>query len=185
MIYYKKLLKKNLKKYINFIIFKKKKINELILYINNLYNIIFFLKKHSFTCLNLLKDICIIDYPNKKKRFEIIYNLLSIKFNLRFYLKIFIEKPYIESLTNIYKSSNWLERENWDLFGIYFYNHPDLRRILTDYGFNGFPFRKDFPINGYIELRYDEEKFDLVYESIEIMQEYRLFHFTSPWENIL
>ena len=186
IIFYKKLLKKLLKKYINFIIFKKKNLNQLIIYNNNnIYNILLFLKYNNFTQFKILNDICVIDYPYKKKRFEIIYNILSIKYNLRFFLKTFLLNNYIQSISTLYLSANWLERENWDLFGIFFFNHPDLRRILTDYGFVGHPFKKDFPINGYIELRFDEEKYSIVYEPIEIMQEYRLFNFLNPWENLL
>lgn len=186
--FYIKILKKIIPKFCDFLILKRIKKNELILYINqsyNLWNILFFIKNNTFFQVKTLTDICVIDYPNKIKRFELIYNLLSIKYNFRFLLKTntTMYNP-INSITSLYYSANWLERECWDLFGIFFLNHPDLRRILTDYGFEGFPLRKDFPLTGYIEVRYDDEKSNIVYEPLEISQEYRLFNFTSPWEKI-
>jgi NADH:ubiquinone oxidoreductase subunit C len=108
--------------------------------------------------------------------------LLSLKYKFRLRIKLYVnENEYISSIVGLYSGANWLERENWDMFGIYFTNHPDLRRILTDYGFEGFPFRKDFPLSGYIELRYDDEDRVVVYENLEITQEFRYFDFASPW----
>lgn len=173
---------KNLYKYIN-----KVKIlnNEMILEIKNKENIIFiinFLKNHyKYQCKELV-DITTIDYIRPNKRFCLNYFLLSLKYKFRLRIKLWInEDVQVNSITNIYSSANWLERENWDMFGIFFINHPDLRRILTDYGFEGFPFRKDFPLSGYIELRYDDEERVVVYEKLELAQEFRNFDFASPW----
>lgn len=186
MIFYINFLKKQLLKYINYIILKKKKINYLIFIINYKYinNFFFFIKNNTFCLFKLLNDICVIDNINKIKRFEIVYNITSIQYNYRFIIKTYLNNVFIDSISLLYNSANWLERECWDLYGVYFINHPDLRRILTDYGFEGYPFRKDFPINGYIELRFDEEKFLISYEPIQLSQEYRLFNFLSPWENL-
>lgn len=185
-MFYINYLKKNLLKYINYIIKKKKRKNYLTILANYNYiqELFFFFNKNNFFLFKVLNDICIIDNINKIKRFEIVYNITSMTFHYRFIIKFFLNNIFINSITNIYNSANWLERECWDLYGIYFINHPDLRRILTDYGFEGHPFRKDFPINGYIELRFDEEKYLISYEPIQLTQEYRLFNFLSPWENI-
>lgn len=183
-----KIFKYILPKYCSFLIIKHIKKNELSLYLqqsNYLHPLLFFIKNNIFFQVKVLNDICVVDYPNKIKRFEIIYNLLSIKYNYRFLIKTNTTiYNYIYSINDLFKSSNWLERECWDLFGIFFLNHPDLRRILTDYGFEGFPLRKDFPLTGYIEVRYDDEKSNIVYEPLEMSQEYRLFNFISPWEKI-
>jgi NADH:ubiquinone oxidoreductase subunit C len=130
-----------------------------------------------------LMDVFAVDYPSRLDRFEINYNLLSLRFNFRVLVKTFTSeiKP-IQSVSFLYNSALWLEREIWDLFGVYFLNHADLRRILTDYGFEGFPFRKDFPLSGYVELRYDDSEKRLVMEPIELTQEFRHFDFRSPWE---
>jgi len=124
-----------------------------------------------------------VDYPSRKDRFDVIYNLLSIRFNTRIRIKVIInEFQSLESITSIYSSANWYERETWDMFGIFFINHPDLRRILTDYGFEGYPLRKDFPLSGYIEVRYNEAKKRVVYEKLMLPQEFRLFTFETPWD---
>jgi NADH/F420H2 dehydrogenase subunit C len=146
-------------------------------------SIIYSLEKNSLTQFKVLNDICVVDYPEKSTRFELSYNLLSVKYNFRVFIKTFTNS-YIKSITGIYDSADWIERECWDMYGIFFLNHPDLRRILTDYGFEGFPLRKDFPLTGYIEVRYDDEKSSIVYEPLEMSQEYRLFNFNSPWEKI-
>lgn len=171
----------SLLKYINFIILKKKSLNFLTLIIekNSILPVITFGKECSILSFKTLSDICIIDYPNRNSRFEINYNLLSVENNVRIFLKTYIS-TYVDSVSHIFNSSNWMERECWDMFGIYFLRHPDLRRILTDYGFEGFPLRKDFPLIGYLEVRYDDELSSIVYEPIEMAQEYRLFNFISP-----
>ena len=118
----------------------------------------------------------------KKKRFEVVYIFLSITFNYRIFLSISVaEDESVDSLTSIFPSANWYEREVWDLFGITFNNHPDLRRILTDYGFNGFPLRKDFPLSGNVEVRYDLASKKVIYEPIKLAQAFRTFDFESPW----
>jgi len=149
---------------------------------NKIIPILFFLKNHTNSQFKILSDICVVDYINKKERFEIIYNLLSIRFNNRLKIKVCInELQPIDSIVNIYKAAGWSEREAWDMFGIFFNNHPDLRRILTDYGFEGHPLRKDFPLSGYLEVYYNELKKRVVYEPLNLAQQYRLFEFNSPW----
>jgi NADH/F420H2 dehydrogenase subunit C len=148
--------------------------------------VLFFFKYNINTQFKLLMDICGIDNMEKKdKRFEVSYNLLSIKYWIRIHIKINInEFVPINSIIKIFKSANWYEREIWDMFGIFFKNHKDLRRILTDYGFEGFPLRKDFPQTGYIELRYNNDHKHLIYEPIELSQDFRSFDFLSPWNQI-
>ena len=144
--------------------------------------IFFFLKNHTNCQYKILSDLCVVDYINKKDRFNIIYNLLSIRFNSRIRVQINItELQPIESINTIYKAAIWWEREAWDMFGIFFSNHPDLRRILTDYGFEGHPLRKDFPLSGFLEVYYNELKKRVVYEPIHLSQQYRLFDFNTPW----
>ncbi len=131
-------------------------------------------------------DICVTDYPQRENRFELLYCFLSNTSNTRFFVKSFVnELGSVSSLCSIFNSANWLEREAWDLYGVFFINHPNLRRILTDYGFKGFPFRKDFPLTGYVEVRYDDEVSAIVYEPLEVSQEYRSFNFKSPWEDFV
>ena len=147
--------------------------------------IILFLKDHPNTSFDVLVDICAVDYPDRKNRFEIVYQLLSISLNLRMKLKLKIkEDEPVESLSNIYPCANWYEREIWDLFGISFENHPDLRRILTDYDFEGFPLRKDFPLTGFVQVKYDDETQQVVNEPVKLDQEYRDFDNLSPWEGM-
>jgi len=142
-----------------------------------------FLLKHSSCQFEQLVDVTAVDYPEKINRFQVVYNFLSVRYNYRIRLKVETnEETALASLCDVYLSANWLEREVWDMFGIYFVNHYDLRRILTDYGFEGFPLRKDFPLTGYVELRYDEKEKRIVYEPVELTQEYRYFEFTSPWD---
>lgn len=130
-------------------------------------------------------DICGVDYPAREKRFEVVYNLLSLKHNQRIRLKVVTdEDTAVPSVTTIWPSANWYEREIWDMYGVFFSDHPDLRRILTDYGFEGHPQRKDFPLTGYIEMRYDEEQRRVVYEPVKLTQEFRSFDFLSPWEGM-
>jgi len=172
-----------LQKFIHKIIINDYYINLVLKSYKNLNNVLMVLKLHNQFKFSILTDIAAVDFLNLEKyRFEINYILSSLKNQSRLVLTILCdEKSIIESSTNIYSSSNWLEREIWDLYGIFFSNHGDLRRILTDYGFNGYPLRKNFPLNGYVEIRYDEEKQYLVYEPIELMQNIRYFDFVNPF----
>ena len=133
----------------------------------------------------VLCDICGVDYPDRSLRFEAVYHLLSMRLNQRIRLKVETdaEQP-VPSAVALFSSAGWWEREAWDLFGIYFADNPDLRRILTDYGFEGHPLRKDFPLTGYVELRYDEDQKAVVYEPVHLQQEFRSFDFLSPWEGM-
>jgi NADH-quinone oxidoreductase subunit C len=142
-----------------------------------------FLKFDKWFSIAQLLDIFAVDYLGKRtKRFEVNYIFLSLRNNLRFCFKILLEQgEYLNSLMLSFASANWLEREIWDLYGIFFYNHGDLRRILTDYGFEAFPFRVDYPISGYFEIRFDELKKRIVSEPIRLSQEYRVFRFVNPW----
>ena len=147
--------------------------------------IILFLKDHPNTSFDVLVDICAVDYPDRKNRFEIVYQLLSISLNLRMKLKLQVkEDEPVESLSNIYPCANWYEREIYDLFGINFMEHPDLRRILTDYDFEGHPLRKDFPLSGFVQVRYDDEQNKVITEPVKLDQEYRSFDNLSPWEGM-
>jgi len=131
----------------------------------------------------MLIDIFAVDFPGKKERFQLFYYLLSVKYNIRIKLKTELDElTLISSISNIYKSACWMEREVWDMNGIFFEDHPDLRRILTDYGFEGHPLRKDFPLSGYTEVRYDDSQKRVVSELVEMTQEYRVFNFQSSWE---
>jgi len=133
----------------------------------------------------VLCDICGVDYPDRPMRFEVVYNLLSMSKNLRIRLKVETdEEQTVPSATGVFSAAGWWERETWDLYGVYFADHPDLRRILTDYGFDGHPLRKDFPLTGYVELRYDEDQKRVVYEPVKLKQEFRSFDFLSPWEGM-
>jgi NADH-quinone oxidoreductase subunit C len=132
-----------------------------------------------------LMDVCGVDYLERDPRFEVVYNLLSLTHNLRLRLKVEVEEGVpIPSACSVYSSANWWEREIFDLYGISFDDHPDLRRILTDYGFEGHPLRKDFPLTGYVEVRYDEEQKRVVYEPVKLPQACRNFDFESPWEGM-
>ena len=133
----------------------------------------------------VLCDMCGVDYPDRSLRFEIVYNLLSMSLNQRLRIKVETdEEQPVPSAVGLFSSAGWWEREAWDLFGIYFADNPDLRRILTDYGFEGHPLRKDFPLTGYVELRYDEDQKAVVYEPVRLQQEFRSFDFLSPWEGM-
>ena len=143
------------------------------------------LKNKELFSFDQLIDITAIDYPSRAKRFELIYIFLSMKKNKRIILKTAInENDSIDSIIQIFKSSDWYERECYDLFGIKFNNHPDLRRIMTDYNFEGHPLRKDFPLTGHTEVRYDDVEKKVVYEPVKLTQEYRDFDYTSPWEGM-
>jgi len=149
----------------------------------DLLKLILFLKNHPILKFKQLVDILGVDYPSKAKRFEVIYLLLSHEINSRIAIKIQIQDgESAPSITEIFLSANWLEREVFDMYGIVFENHPDLRRILTDYEFEGFPLRKDFPLTGHTEVRYDDEIKKVIYEPVKLAQAYRNFDFESPWE---
>ncbi|CAK1553139.1 unnamed protein product [Leptosia nina] len=142
----------------------------------------FFKDHHSAQFVNLV-DIAGMDVPSRPNRFEIIYNLLSLRYNSRIRVKTYTDElTPIDSACEVFKAANWYEREIWDMYGVFFANHPDLRRILTDYGFEGHPFRKDFPLSGYVELRYDDEQKRVVVEPLELAQEFRRFELSAPWE---
>ena len=136
--------------------------------------------------MNQLMDICGADYPERPERFDVIYHLLSLKYNARVRVKVQTSEGMpVPSVVSVFKTAGWFERECWDLYGVAFSDNPDLRRILTDYGFEGHPLRKDFPLTGYVEVRYDDEKKRVVYEPVKLVQDFRNFDFLSPWEGIL
>ena len=152
---------------------------------SDIVSIIKFLKDNEKLFFNQLIDITAIDYPSKELRFEIVYLLISLKLNQRILIKTSInENDNIESISSVHKSANWYERECYDLFGIKFLNHPDLRRIMTDYNFEGHPLRKDFPLTGHNEVSYSEKEKKIVYEKVKLSQEYRNFDYSSPWEGL-
>ena len=144
------------------------------------------LLKTDTACLcHLLIDICGVDYPERSPRFDVVYNLLSMKRNLRIRVKVGVgEEDQVPTVAGVFPAAGWYEREVWDLYGIFFSEHPDLRRILTDYGFDGHPLRKDFPLTGHVEVRYDDELRRVVYEPVKLTQEFRNFDFLSPWEGL-
>jgi NADH dehydrogenase (ubiquinone) Fe-S protein 3 len=145
-----------------------------------------FLRDHTNAQFKQCMDVCGVDYPTRLNRFEIVYNLLSVRYNTRIRVKTYTDevKP-IPSSCDVYPGNNWFEREAYDMYGIYFQNHPDLRRLLTDYGFEGYPLRKDFPLTGFSEIRYDDEKKRIVHEPLELTQAFRFFDYQSPWEQVL
>lgn len=148
---------------------------------NYMLNFFKFLKDHSWTQFKVVSDIIAVDYPGKGNRFDIIYQLLSQRYNSRMNVLVSIgELSSVPSISSLYKGANWYEREVWDLYGIFFEGHPDLRRILTDYSFEGHPLRKDFPLTGYFEVFYDDTKKRIVYEPVSLAQEYRYFTFSNP-----
>ena len=158
---------------------------ELIIYVDegDLIEVIQFLKTNNKCKFRQLIDIAGVDYPDEEKRFQLIYLLLSHEYNFRIKVLVNVdEKQMIKSLTKIYPSANWMEREVFDMYGIKFKNHPDLRRILTDYGFKGHPLRKDFPLTGFNEVRYSEKEKKVIYEPVKLEQNYRNFDYDSPWE---
>ena len=155
---------------------------------SSIIRVLSFLKEDGHCLFRQLIDICGADYPHVMPRFEVIYHLLSHKLNQRIRVKVKtdIERP-VPSVCELFPNADWWERETWDLFGIKFTGHPDLRRILTDYGFEGHPLQKDFPLTGYVEVRYDEKQKKVAYEAVQLQQDFRNFDFLSPWEgqNIL
>ncbi|ROT98528.1 NADH-quinone oxidoreductase subunit C [Histidinibacterium lentulum] len=151
--------------------------------LSSLVGFIDFLKTDPTCRFSTLIDITAVDWPGRAKRFDMVYHFLSMYRNHRIRVKVAVrEEDMVPSITPVHPSANWFEREVFDMFGLLFSGHPDLRRILTDYGFRGHPLRKDFPTTGYTEVRYDEEKKRVVYEPVKLVQEYRQFDFMSPWE---
>ena len=149
----------------------------------NLIEVLLFLKTNSITKFRQLIEITAVDYPEKSKRFKMVYLLLSHEYNSRIVIDYYIKDgEIIPSITSIYPSANWMEREVFDMYGIEFKDHPDLRRILTDYNFEGYPLRKDFPLTGHNEVRYSEEEKKVIYEPVKLEQNYRNFDYESPWE---
>jgi len=166
---------------------KSSKLNHNQIYLNieneNLLEVILFLKNNNEIKFKQLIDITAVDYPENERRFKIVYLLLSHEFNSRIIVSFYInENEIVTSLTSVFPSANWMEREVFDMYGIKFKDHPDLRRILTDYNFEGYPLRKDFPLTGHNEVRYSEDKKKVIYEPVKLEQNYRNFDYESPWE---
>jgi NADH-quinone oxidoreductase subunit C len=144
-----------------------------------------FLRDDSNCQFKQLMDITAVDYPSREERFEVVYHLLSLKHNQRVRVKVMTDEDTpVPSIVGVYSTANWFEREVWDMYGVFFSDHPDLRRLLTDYGFEGHPLRKDFPLTGYVEMRYDDEQKRVVYEPVRLDQDFRSFDFLSPWEGM-
>ncbi|AVM73441.1 NADH-quinone oxidoreductase subunit C [Magnetospirillum gryphiswaldense] len=142
-----------------------------------------FLRDDSGCLFKQLVDVCGVDWPGREDRFDVVYHLLSLKHNQRVRVKVATdEETPVPSVVGVFSSAGWFERETWDMFGVIFSDHPDLRRLLTDYGFEGHPLRKDFPLTGHVELRYDDELKRCVYEPVKLVQDFRNFDFLSPWE---
>jgi NADH-quinone oxidoreductase subunit C len=144
------------------------------------------LLRNDSNCLfQMLIDITAVDYPERPERFEVVYNLLSLKQNHRIRVKLTTDEATpVPSVNDVFPAAGWYERECWDMYGVFFSDHPDLRRMLTDYGFEGHPLRKDFPLTGYVEVRYDDEQRRVVYEQVSLRQDFRSFDFLSPWEGM-
>lgn len=156
---------------------------ELLIHPEGVIPVLTFLRDHQNAQFRQLIDLTAVDIPKRVYRFEVVYNLMSVVYNSRIRVRTYTDElTPIESVTALFNSANWLEREVWDMYGVFFSNHPDLRRILTDYGFEGHPLRKDFPLSGYVEVRYDDELKRVVCEPIEMTQEFRKFDLSSPWE---
>jgi NADH-quinone oxidoreductase subunit C len=150
---------------------------------DRIVEVLTFLRDDPQCRFEVLIDICGVDWPSREKRFDVVYHLLSPRLNQRVRVKLETdEETPIASAVKVFSAANWFEREAYDMYGILFSGHPDLRRILTDYGFQGHPMRKDFPLTGYVEVRYDDEQKRVVYEPVELTQEFRSFDFESPWE---
>ena len=154
-------------------------------YTEKIADVLMFLRNDGNCQFKILIDICGVDYPQRNPRFEVVYNLLSLTQNQRIRIKLLVDEDVsVPTATGVYSSAGWFEREAWDLYGIIFSNHDDLRRILTDYGFEGHPLRKDFPLTGHVEVRYDESQKRVVYDPVKLTQDYRTFDFLSPWEGM-
>ncbi len=157
----------------------------LIVAVDALRDVMTYLRNNSQCLFSSLMDICGADYPQRAERFDIVYHLLSIEHNMRIRLKVRADaETIVPSLVDIWASAGWFERECWDMYGVFFAEHPDLRRILTDYGFSGHPLRKDFPLTGYTEVRYNDELARVVHEPVALNADYRDFDFESPWEAV-
>jgi NADH-quinone oxidoreductase subunit C len=162
-------------------------LNELIVTVQapSIVKVLTFLRDDPDCLFKVLVDVCGVDYPEREQRFEAVYNLLSLKHNRRIRVKVMTDETGpIPSVVSVFSAAGWFEREAWDLYGIFFSDHPDLRRILTDYGFEGHPLRKDFPLTGYVEVRYDQEQKRVIYEPVKLTQDFRTFDFMSPWEGM-
>lgn len=145
--------------------------------------VLLWLRDDPNTLFKELVDVCGVDYPDRDQRFDVVYHLLSLHHNMRLRVRVLTDEATpVPSATGLFRSAGWFEREAWDMYGIMFSDHPDLRRLLTDYGFEGHPLRKDFPLTGYVEMRYDEEQQRVVYEPVTLRQDFRNFDFLSPWE---
>jgi len=150
-----------------------------------IFFLIKFLKEHKQLLFDQITDITAVDYPSREKRFDLVYLLLSLRLNERILVRMSLnESENIQSISTIHHASNWYERECYDLFGINFINHPDLRRIMTDYNFEGHPLRKDFPLTGHNEVKYDDLEKKVIYDDVKLNQEYRDFDYSSPWEGL-
>jgi NADH-quinone oxidoreductase subunit C len=150
---------------------------------DSIVRVLTFLRDEPSLLFKELLDICGVDYPARERRFDVVYHLLSVRYNRRLRLKVQTdEMTPVPSVISVYPTADWFEREAWDMYGILFSGHRDLRRILTDYGFEGHPLRKDFPMTGYVEMRYDEEQKRVVYEPVQLRQDFRSWDFLSPWE---
>jgi NADH-quinone oxidoreductase subunit C len=153
---------------------------------NDIVRVLTMLRDDPNCMFQQLVDICGVDWPEQDERFEVVYNLLSLKHNQRVRVRLTAgEEQPVPSVVEVYRAANWFEREVWDMYGVVFTGHPDLRRLLTDYGFEGHPLRKDFPLTGTVELRYDDEQARVVYEPVRLTQDFRNFDFLSPWEGAL
>ncbi len=151
---------------------------------DQIVKVLTFLRDDPECRFRVLVDLCGVDWPQRHNRFDVVYHLLSLHLNQRIRVKVETDEATpVPSVTGVYSAAGWFERELWDMFGVMVSDHPDLRRILTDYGFQGHPLRKDFPLSGYVEMRYDEEQKRVVYEPVKLSQEFRNFDFLSPWES--
>ena len=151
----------------------------------SIVSVINFLRDDAKCQFTQLLDICGVDFPEREERFDVVYHLISMNRNQRIRVKVTAgEQTPVPSITSVYACADWFEREVWDMYGVFFSDHPDLRRILTDYGFDGHPQRKDFPLTGYVEMRYDEEQKRVIYEPVKLVQDFRTFDFLSPWEGM-
>ena len=153
--------------------------------VDDIIRVLKFLRDDASCQFKSLMDVCGVDYPEQEKRFEVNYNLLSYKHNQRIRIKVRTDEDTpVPSVSTVFPTASWFERECWDMYGVFFSEHPDLRRLLTAYGFEGHPLRKDFPLTGYVEVRYDEEQKRVVYEPVKLTQAFRSFDFLSPWEGM-